>query len=91
MNSGWNSSGISFSDVGSTILLIGVIVFVLPKVVDVLALLSQGFTGNGDEAMNLLLSLLQPWWLGFALSASTLFVLFGMFLKMIGAVELLEM
>jgi len=76
---------------GGIAIFIGFIVFVLPAVFAVLSLLSQGFAGNGEQAMSLLMNLLQPWWIGFALSASVLFVIFAMFLNYIGAEVVLDM
>ena len=76
---------------GGIVLIVGFTVLVIPVAFAVLGVLSQGFTGNSEQAMSLLMSLPQSWWIGFAISAPILFVLFGMFLDWIGAEAVMEM
>ena len=76
---------------GAVVVVAGLLIFVLPNILDLSAYLSQGTDASTQEGVELIGNLAVNWWVPLAVSAPLLFVFLAMILQLIGADEVLEM
>jgi len=66
------------------------IVFVVPGVLELALLVSQPTDANTQDGVEIIADLVVNWWVPLALSTPLLFVAICLFLRIIGAVKVLE-